>query len=228
MNEDFYDEAVENGEEIETFDFFASELSAFLDRGEPGIISIFKYEDKFVLSVTEEHVDDDWMPAPKEFYDYTVFDFYMDAKNRCLELQTKGIKPGKAQIAECLSKVKFSNAIDIQPCDRAYRVDFNVYYGDDLLIEHMRGLYPDYINKCVQTYTDFCEKYGICITSIYKERREWNSNQRYYRMEFTDKTGIEKSYRIHIPSATQGAQRCTIDCIKEKSFEKFLNDKEPK
>ena len=87
------------------------------------------------------------------------------------------------------------------------------------------GLYPEVINEAIQIYKNFTHKYGIKISDIYKERKEWNSNQRYYRIEFVDNTGTEESYRVHIPSAMQGIQRCTLSCVKDEQFEAFLKEK---
>lgn len=58
-----------------------------------------------------------------------------------------GIKPGKEQIAECISQVTDSDHVFIESYKQLYGVDFNVYYNGQLLVEHMRGLYPEVINE---------------------------------------------------------------------------------
>lgn len=226
MDVSFYDEAIENGEEVEFFEFFYNEQCAFANDGKPAVLTIINYEGKYIVSIDgDSENSEEVYSLPEDFYDRTIYETYAEAKQHCLEILSMGIKPGKEQIAECISQVTDSDHVFIESYKQLYGVDFNVYYNGQLLVEHMRGLYPEVINEAIQIYKNFTHKYGIKISDIYKERKEWNSNQRYYRIEFVDNTGTEESYRVHIPSAMQGIQRCTLSCVKDEQFEAFLKEK---
>lgn len=226
MASEFYNEAINEGEELETFEFFYDTRCAFLEQSNPAAATIIRYEGKYVISVDGDSESlEDFNSLPDDFYDETIYKSYEDARQQCLEIQSKGIKSGKEQIAECLAKIPDADKVFIKPCKQLYTIDFKVFYCGMLLIEHMRGLYPDVVDEAIQTYKSFCQKYDIEISDIYKEDRERNSNQRYYQLEFTDIVGREESYRVHIRSALQGQQRCTLNCINEKNFAAFLEEK---
>ena len=54
--------------------------------------------------------------------------------------------------------------------------------------------------------------------NIYK-KRPWNSNQRYYVIEYYDRKSNENHYmNIHIPSKMQGRQRTVIELIKSNNI----------
>ena len=218
----FYTEAINEGEDIEYYEFYYNEKCAFAEQGHPAVLTIKKYQNRYVISTDGDSEFIDCCTLPDEFYDETVYESYEEARQHCIELQANGIKSGKEQIAECISKTVYPDHIEIEPCRQIYSIDFNVFYKNCFLIEHMRGLDPDVINEAIEKYKKFCREYDIKIIGIHKEHREWNSSQRYYLMELYDNSGQRRSYRIHIPSAMQGMQRCTFDCIKKKQFELFL------
>lgn len=226
MDNNFYEEAENNGEEIEYFKFYTNEKCAFLKGGRPGCIVLMEYMQKYIISVVDECMEDDCMPAPDEFYDRTIYETYEEAKRHCIELQAKGIQSGKEQISECISKINVQGDIRICPEKHIYGIYFSVYYKKCLLIEHMRGLDSNVIAEAVQVYENFCEKYKISIFDISKTPKEWKTNQRYYRIDFYDKTRTPKCYKAHIPSIMRGSQRQVIHCIKEKQFEAFLKENE--
>ena len=205
MDVSFYDEAIENGEEVESFEFFYNEQCAFANDGKPAVLTIINYEGKYIVSIDgDSENSEEVYSLPEDFYDRTIYETYAETKQHCLEILSMGTKPGKEQIAECISQVTDSDHVFIESYKQLYGVDFNVYYNGQLLVEHMRGLYPEVINEAIQIYKNFTHKYGI---------------------EFVDNTGTEESYRVHIPSAMQGIQRCTLSCVKDEQFEAFLKEK---
>ena len=157
------------------------------------------------------------MYIENEYPDYPeVFDELEPAYELFKTLIHTGIPSGKIQIENCKKQLIEPDLIDIQ-CESTYSncICFRVYYGGDLLMEHLSGLYADEINAAIKEYKDFCKRYNIQIWNVSKIR-PWNSNQRYYKIEFSN--GEETLF--HIPSVMQGQKRTVVSLIKKNNIVK--------
>lgn len=190
---------------------YETEHSAFDEYGEifPANVLLKEYKGKYYVYV--DYVENEYPGYPD------VFDELEPAYELFKSLVHTGIPSGKKQIENCKNMLTEKNAlIDIE-CESAGSdpIFFRVEYGNCLLIEHMSGLYPEIIDAAIKEYDDFCEKYKVQIWSVSKVR-PWNSNQRYYQIEFSNGEEII----VHIPSVLQGQQRTVVSLIKKNNIVK--------
>ena len=201
-------------EEIKSAEYgYLSEYAAFSDNCEPAIIYMYLYKNKYIVLICDEMVDgygSDYLE------DIQAFDSFDDANSYFCSLIGQGLKDGTEQINECLDKVNESENVYIKPIPELQNdVDFTVYYNRILLLEHMPLLSADIINSAITQYENYCTKNKITINSVYKDR-PWNSNQRYYLIEYFDQKGqTDKTISVHIPSKLQGRERTIIDVIEK-------------
>lgn len=174
----------------------------------PAIVVLIKYEEKYYVYI--EYMENDYYDVPE------VFDELEPAYEYFKTLIHTGIPSGKIQIENCKKQLVEPDLIDIQ-CESTYSncICFRVYYGGDLLMEHLSGLYADEINAAIKEYKDFCKRYNIQIWNVSKIR-PWNSNQRYYKIGFSN--GEETLF--HIPSVMQGQKRTVVSLIKKNNIVK--------
>ena len=196
---------------------YLSEYGAFCNDRAPAYIFMHKYHEKYVVWICDEMTNgsgSDYIPECNIFDTKGEADSYFDS------LVGEGIKDGEEQIEECLKNVTEPNKIIIRPESSGiyYNVDFRVYYQHQLIIEHMSTLSSEAINNAIAQYKNYCRENQIEIINIYK-MRPWNSNQRYYVIEYYDRKSNENHYmNIHIPSKMQGRQRTVIELIKSNNI----------
>lgn len=82
MDVSFYDEAIENGEEVESFEFFYNEQCAFANDGKPAVLTIINYEGKYIVSIDgDSENSEEVYSLPEDFYDRTIYETYAGNKS---------------------------------------------------------------------------------------------------------------------------------------------------
>lgn len=100
----------------------------------------------------------------KQHGEYGLFETYEAADEYYKTLINAGIPSGKEQIKKCKEDLTESEDIYIKSRSGIYdNVDFNVYYKNILIIEHMDGLELKKINKAVQDFNDYCKRNNLMI-----------------------------------------------------------------
>lgn len=188
----------------------------------PQTLHISKYKEKYFFWIQECCVSD-YTDDPVE--DFMVFNTLEEAR-RCRDSYPKGEKPIKEQIYDCKDAIEGDIWIDVKgdPASYGSYSCFNVKYRQDLLIEYLRDLSDiEYIKKEIQRYKeirDTLEKEDASLTEIYKPRREWNSNIRYYTFVISF-MGEQKEYTVQIFKKYQHQTRSTLDFM---PIDKILAD----
>lgn len=210
-------------EEIKSAEYgYLSEYAAFSDNSSPAIVYMYLYKNKYIVLICDEMVDgygSDYLE------DLQVFDCFDDANSYFSSLIGQGLKDGTEQISECLNKVNESENVCIKPVQIVQNINFAIYYNNVLILEHMSSLSADSINSAIIQYKNYCENNKITIDSIYKNR-PWNSNQRYYLIEYFDQEDQrDKTLSVHIPSKLQGRERTIIDVVERDKSIKIIKEK---
>ena len=208
---DLFMEVTNEGDYIYEEEYgYESDRWAFDNEDEhfPAYVLVRKYKEKYYVYI--DYIENEYPDYPE------VFDELEPAYELFKTLIHTGIPSGKIQIENCKKQLIEPDLIDIQ-CESTYSncIWFRVYYGGDLLMEHLSGLYADEINAAIKEYKDFCKRYNIQIWNVSKIR-PWNSNQRYYKIEFSN--GEETLF--HIPSVMQGQKRTVVSLIKKNNIVK--------
>ena len=176
----------------------------------PAIVVLIKYEEKYYVYI--EYMENDYYDVPE------VFDELEPAYEYFKTLIHAGIPSGKIQIENCKKQLIEPDLIDIQ-CEATYSdpIHFRVYYGGNLLMEHVSGLYADEINAAIKEYKNFCKRYDIQILKISKIY-QWDTNQSYYKINFSN----EEEMFVHIPSELHSKKRTIVGLIKMENVQKAI------
>lgn len=203
-------------ERCETYGFL-TKYGAFNENGSPALVLMNKFRGKYIVWVSDEVMDGDdtdYIHEGDVFGTKEEADVYFDS------LVGKGLKTGDEQIKDCLEEVKDADLVLIAPNVEFFgNVDFCVCYRGNLLIEHMKTLLPETINRAIAQYKEYCKKNHVMITDLYKVCSQ-TSNQKYYAVFTNDEEYNGDCMYIHIPSKLQGKERTTIELIKPNNIVK--------
>lgn len=203
-------------ERCETYGFL-TEYGAFNENGSPALVLMNKYRGKYIVWVSDEITDGD---DTGYIYKDDIFDTKEEADIYFNSLVGKGLKAGDEQIEDCLKEVTNADLVLIAPnIETSEDVDFCVYYRGNLLIEHMKTLLPETINRAIAQYKEYCKKNHVVISDLYKICSQ-TSNQKYYAIFFHDEEYNGDCIYLHIPSKLQGKERTTIELIKPNNIVK--------
>lgn len=203
-------------ERCETYGFL-TEYGAFNENGSPALVLMNKYRGKYIVWVSDEKTDGD---DTGYIYKGDIFDTKEEADIYFNSLVGKGLKAGDEQIEDCLKEVTNADLVLIAPnIETSEDVDFCVYYRGNLLIEHMKTLLPETINRAIAQYKEYCKKNHVVISDLYKICSQ-TSNQKYYAIFFHDEEYNGDCIYLHIPSKLQGKERTTIELIKPNNIVK--------
>lgn len=196
---------------------FLTEYGAFNENGSPALVLMNKYRGKYIVWVSDEITDGD---DTGYIYKGDIFDTKEEADIYFNSLVGKGLKAGDEQIEDCLKEVTNADLVLIAPnIETSEDVDFCVYYRGNLLIEHMKTLLPETINRTIAQYKEYCKKNHVVISDLYKICSQ-TSNQKYYAIFFHDEEYNGDCIYLHIPSKLQGKERTTIELIKPNNIVK--------
>lgn len=212
--DDFWEAVYENSKELksDTYGFY-SNRAAFEKDGIPANVFLMECRGKYIVYTGDEFDGSECCSLGLQFIEYGLFETYEAADEYYKTLINAGIPSGKEQIKKCKEDLTESEDIYIKSRSGIYdNVDFNVYYKNILIIEHMDGLELKKINKAVQDFNDYCKRNNLMIEDIQKYR-PWTSNQRYYVVHIIK--GIEEYeiWYVHIRSDLQGRERNVVDLI---------------
>lgn len=196
---------------------FLSEYGAFNENGSPALVLMNEYHGRHIVWISDEVIDGSDSDYIQEC---DIFDTRKEADHYFDSLIGKGLKNGDEQIQDCLEKVIDAKFVNIEPNVEFFgNVDFCVCYRGNLLIEHMKTLLPETINRAIAQYKEYCKKNHVVITDLYKVCSQ-TSNQKYYAVFTNDEEYNGDCMYIHIPSKLQGKERTTIELIKPNNIVK--------
>ena len=212
--DDFWEAVYENSKELKCDVYgFYSNRAAFEKDGILANVFLMECREKYIVYTDDEFDGSECCSLGLQFIEYGLFETYEAADEYYKTLINVGIPSGKEQIKKCKEDLTESENICVKSRSGIYdNVDFNVYYKNILIIEHMNGLEPEKINKAVQDFNDYCKRNNLMIEDIQKYR-PWNSNQRYYVVHVIK--GIEEYeiWYVHIRSDLQGRERNVVNLI---------------
>lgn len=205
----------------------------YLDHdNEPEQISLLQYDDYYIVSDWGEMTDGNGIPGSSS---WLVTRNYNEAKKYYDSLKPFDNDPREeikwAKSSELLQEYADDLWFDMKTCLYG-DVLYNVKYRGFLIIEKAGSLNPQDVLGQIKRLNEFINmlrQHNIVLTALYKARREWNDNQRYYAFEFM-RNGTEVDERGHIPSRMQGKTRFVLDYFKEswmKEIEQETAEDEP-
>lgn len=222
--DDFITNVMNEGDVVKEGKYgFVTERVAFAPHGEPASIQMYEYNGIYAVCFDNEYDRDAGVADCFEEAEDDLFATYEEAEAYFNLYEGKGMKSGKEQIEECKKLLKYPQDVWIgSRCDAWGRVTFDVSYQGMLLGEYIMGIDPEKLKAKVDRYWKFRKETGIWITNIVKERREWNSNQRYYIFTYSSGRCAEKNeLKVHIPSVLQGRERWALDLLDDKKIEEM-------
>lgn len=208
---EFIDQLVEEEEIKNSLYGFFTDACAFSDSGDPAYVVMTKCNSNYWVWVTEE-LSDSYVGSFR--YDLCdVFFSYEEADVYFKSLENTGIKSGKEQIKECeRMTIDPDNVKIVSHLSVFDTIDFEVYYRNCLVIEHMKSLDYNSINEAIAAFNDLCKNKKIMIYRIYKRNLSKN-NQLYYTIEYRNQMNELQTVNLHIPSILQGQKRCVFDLL---------------
>lgn len=185
---DFYDEAAKNGVEV-GHHYFRQQIDD--DNAIDLVFTFCKYEGKYVIRTEKDRTECTEYSIPECFFDRSVYDSFKDAEDGWLALLPEGHFESKdAEIADCISKTSHPDEVTIVERRHISVVNYEVYYKEQLIIDQMRYLRSETIDKEIVAFNQTCEQYGLQSLQISKR---YDNDTQYFHYCFVGKDGIERT-----------------------------------